>query len=210
VTDLSRRFVDLLRRLGAAGDLHPLADAVLAAWAEPGRRYHGLDHLLDCLAELDGAPADGADRDRVEAALWFHDAIYDPRAGDNEARSADWAARALAELGVPPAVADDVARLVRLTRHTDPATDPSGRLLCDIDLAILGREPAGFDAYDRGIRAEYVWVTEPDFTTARSGVLAGLLARSPLYQTEHFRRRYETAARINLGRALERLGHGRT
>ncbi len=210
MTHLSRRFVDLLRRLHAAGDPQPLADAVLTAWAEPGRRYHGLDHLLDCLAELDGAPADGADRDRVEAALWFHDAIYDPRAGDNEARSADWAGRALAELGIPPEVADDVARLVRLTRHTDQATDPSGRLLCDIDLAILGREPATFDAYDRSIRDEYAWVPEPDFSAARTRVLAGLLARSPLYQTMHFRRRYEAVARANLGRALERLGHGRT
>jgi predicted metal-dependent HD superfamily phosphohydrolase len=146
----------------------------------------------------------------VEAALWFHDAIYDPRAEDNEARSAEWARRALAELGIPPAVADDVARLVRLTRHTDPAPDPSGRLLCDIDLAILGREPERFDAYDRRIRDEYAWVPEPGFRAARTGVLAGLLARSPLYQTEHFRRRYETAARMNLGRALERLGHGRT
>lgn len=210
MTGLSRRFSVLLRRLGAARDPQPLADAVLAAWAEPARRYHNLDHLRDCLAELDRAPADGADRDRVEAALWFHDAIYDPRAGDNEARSAEWARRALAELGVSSAAADDVARLVRLTGHAGPAPDRSGRLLCDIDLAILGREPEAFDTYDRHIREEYAWVPEPEFRAARAGVLAGLLSRAPLYQTEHFRRRYEVAARTNLGRALERLGHGRT
>jgi predicted metal-dependent HD superfamily phosphohydrolase len=208
VTSLSQRFGKLLHRLGAAGDPQPLAHAVLAAWAEPGRRYHDLDHLRDGLAELDSAPADGADRDRVEAALWFHDAIYDPRADDNEARSAEWARRALAELGVPSAVADDVARLVGLTRHTGPTLDPSGRLLCDIDLAILGREPEAFDAYDRRIREEYAWV--PEFRAARIGVLTGLLARAPLYQTEHFRRRYETVARTNLGRVLERLRHGQT
>ena len=210
MTDLSRRFGELLRRLGATGDPQQLADAVLAAWAEPDRLYHDLDHLRDCLAELDGAPADGADRDRVEAALWFHDAIYDPRAGDNEARSAEWARRALAELGVPAAAADDVARLVMLTRHTDPTPDPSGRLLCDIDLAILGREPEAFDVYDRRIREEYAWVSDPDFRATRIGVLTGLLARAPLYQTEHFQRRYETVARTNLARALERLRHGRT
>jgi predicted metal-dependent HD superfamily phosphohydrolase len=208
VTDLSRRFGELLRRLGATADPRPLADAVLAAWAEPDRRYHDLDHLRDCLAELDGAPADGADRDRVEAALWFHDAIYDPRAGDSEARSAEWACRALAELGVRSGVADDIARLVGLTGHTDPAPDPSGRLLCDIDLAILGREPETFDTYDRHIRDEYAWVSESDFRAARAAVLAGLLARTPLYQTEHFRRRYETVARTNLGRTLKTLLRG--
>ena len=208
MTDLSRRFSELLRRLGASRDPQPLADAVLAAWAEPARRYHTLDHLRDCLAELDRSPADGADRDRVEAALWFHDAIYDSRAADNEARSAEWARRALTELGIPPAVGDDVSRLVKLTNHAGPAPDPAGRLLCDIDLAILGREPEAFDTYDRHIREEYAWVPEPDFRVARAGVLAGLLSRSPLYQTDHFRDLYETAARRNLSRALERLGQG--
>jgi predicted metal-dependent HD superfamily phosphohydrolase len=208
--DLSRRFSELLRRLGGTGDPQPLAEAVLAAWAEPARRYHNLDHLRDCLTELDRAPADGADRNRVEAAVWFHDAIYDPRARDNEERSAEWARRALVELGVPSAVVDDVARLVRLTGHAGPTPDPSGRLLCDIDLAILGREPRAFDTYDRHIREEYAWVPEPDFRAERAGVLAGLLSRSPLYQTEHFRGLYETAARKNLSRALQQLGHGLT
>jgi predicted metal-dependent HD superfamily phosphohydrolase len=208
VTVLAQRFSELLRGLGAVEDPQPLAEAVLAGWAEPARRYHNLDHLRDCLTELDRTPADGADRDRVEAALWFHDAIYDPRAVDNETRSAEWARRALIELGVPSAVADDVARLVRLTGHAGPAPDHSGRLLCDIDLAILGRAPEVFDSYDRHIREEYAWVPEPDFRTGRAGVLTGLLSRSPLYQTEHFRHRYETVARTNLARALERLGHG--
>jgi predicted metal-dependent HD superfamily phosphohydrolase len=37
-------------------------------------------------------------------------------------------------------------------------------------------------------------------------LLAGLLHRRPLFQTEEFRRRYETAARANLERALRVLG----
>lgn len=210
VTGLRARLAGLLRRLGAAGDPAPLADAVLAAWAEPARRYHDLDHLRDCLAELDGAPGGGGDRDRVEAALWFHDAVYDPRADDNESRSAEWARRTLAALAIPPAVADEVARLVLLTRHTDPASDPAGRLLCDVDLSILGRAPEVFDAYDRRVHDEYAWVPDAAYRAARSRVLAGLLRRQPLYQTDHFRRRYESAARANLARALAALGRAGT
>lgn len=205
LTPLGERFASLVRRLGASGDAAPAAASLLAAWAEPGRRYHGVTHLCHCLARLDEAPAAEADRDRVEAALWFHDVVYDPRVADNEELSAAKAGRELAALGVPPAAAEDIARLVRLTRHEGPASDPAGRLLCDIDLSILGSSPAEFDAYDRGIRDEYAWVPRDAYREARRQVLDGLLQRRPLYQTDHFRDRYEGPARANLERALAAL-----
>jgi predicted metal-dependent HD superfamily phosphohydrolase len=208
VTELRRRLADLFRRLGAVHDPMPAAGAVLEAWADAARRYHGLDHLRDCLAELDGAPAGGEDRDRVEAALWFHDVVYDTHVGDNEARSAEWARQALTALGIPSPVADDVARLVLLTRHTEPAADPAGRLLCDVDLSILGRAPDAFDAYDRRIRDEYAWVPEAAYRAKRILMLTRLVQRQPLYLTEHFRTRYEATARVNLARALAALGAG--
>jgi predicted metal-dependent HD superfamily phosphohydrolase len=207
--ELRERFVALVRRLGGSDDARAEADALLAAWAEPARAYHGTAHLVDCLARLDelAVAATGAGGvDPIEAALWYHDAVYDPRADDNEERSAAWAERALAGLGIAPEVAAEVARLVRLTRHAEPATDEAGRLVCDIDLSVLGRPPAEFDAYDAAIRAEYAWVPEGTFREGRRRVLRALLARDPLYGTEHFRRRYEAPARANLRRALTRLG----
>lgn len=206
VTDLRERFASLLVRLGATRDPAAEADAVLAAWAEPARHYHDLDHLRHGLAQLDEAPAPDGVRDLVEAALWYHDVVYDPRAADNEERSAARATRTLGELGVRPAVVEEVARLVLLTRHDAPASEPAGRLLCDVDLSILGATPDEFDAYDRAIRAEYAWVPEDAYRHARREVLDALLRRNPLYQTEHFRRRYEAAARANLERARARLG----
>jgi predicted metal-dependent HD superfamily phosphohydrolase len=202
VTGLQERFASLVRRLGATGDPAPEADAVLAAWAEPARRYHDLGHLRHGLARLDEVPAPDAERDLVEAALWYHDVVYDPRALDNEERSAAWATRALGALGVPQAVVDEVARLVLLTRHDKPASDPAGQLLCDVDLSILGAAPHEFDAYDRAIQEEYVWVPEQAYRAARREVLGAFLQRPSLYQTDYFRRRYEAAARANLERAI--------
>ena len=204
LTPLRERFIALVGRLGGRGDASSAAESVLAAWGEASRRYHDIDHLRDGLARLDETATARPERDRVEAALWFHDVVYDPRAADNEERSAAWARRTLGDLAVPRPVVEDVARLVLLTRRHD-AADPAGRLLCDIDLSILGRSHDEFDAYDRRIREEYAWVPDEAYREARRAVLEGLLQRRPLFQTDDFRNRYEAAARENLERALTAL-----
>jgi predicted metal-dependent HD superfamily phosphohydrolase len=74
--------------------------------------------------------------------------------------------------------------------------------MCDIDLSILGYPVEAFDAYERDIRAEYAWVPEEAFRHGRRRILEGLLRRDPLFQTETFRRRFESSARANLRRVL--------
>lgn len=205
---LRERFRDLWSRIGAAEDGGRVCDEVLQAYQEPHRHYHGVEHLRDCLKQLGTAPATGEAHDLAETALWFHDAVYLPHATDNEARSAVWAARALARAGATEARAGEVARLVRLTDHTRPAEDPVGALVCDVDLSILGRPPPEFAEYERRIRAEHDQVPETLYRLGRATVLAGLLAREPLYRSDHFRARYEAAARRNLKRSIESLGAG--
>lgn len=205
---LRERFGRLWRRMGAADAGDWAADELIRTYREPHRRYHGLDHLRDCLAELDAAPAPGADRELAEAALWFHDAVYVPGAADNEARSAELAAGALRRAGVAPARANEVARLVRLTDHASPAADPVAALVCDVDLSILGREPPDFAEYERRIREEYRAVPEAFYRTGRSAVLSRLLARDSIYRSPYFQSRYESAARRNLSRSLRSLEGG--
>ena len=206
MTALRERFTTLLSRLGATRDGTALGDALYAAWSAPGRAYHDLRHLEDCLTLLDAAEADPATRDLIEAALWFHDAVYDPRASDNEELSAAWAAEALPAAGVSVETAGKVARLVRLTAGHGPVPDLPGQLMCDIDLSILGRPVELFDSYDRRVRAEYAWVPEMAYRAGRARVLEDLLRRDPLFQTPAFRRRFEPQARVNLRRALAALG----
>jgi predicted metal-dependent HD superfamily phosphohydrolase len=199
------RFVALARRLGATADSSLVASELLTRWAEPVRTYHSLRHLDDCLQQLDAAPTDGADSDLAEAALWYHDAVYDPRRGDNEVRSADLAREQLTTLGVVPDRVARVASLVLLTRHHERPEDAAGRLVCDIDLSILGRPAEEFERYDREIRAEYRWVPEAHYRHERAAVLRGFLGRNPLYLTPYFRDRYEQPARTNLLGAIARL-----
>jgi predicted metal-dependent HD superfamily phosphohydrolase len=143
--------------------------------------------------------------DEIEAALWFHDAVYRPGSSANEDESASLASETLSSGGVRLEVASRVADLVLATRHLSAPTDPDARLLCDIDLSILGREPSRFAQFEEQIRREYEQVPEPLYAKARAQVLAAFLARPAIYQTELFRNRYEAAARANLSGVITKL-----
>jgi predicted metal-dependent HD superfamily phosphohydrolase len=200
-----QRWLRLWSRLGAQGSGAPIFARLTAAYAEPGRAYHTAEHIRDCLAELDFSRDLAQHPDEVEAALWFHDAVYRPEASDNEDQSAELARTALSTSAVPREVADRTAALVLATSHAGVPSSPDEQLICDIDLSILGREPAIFDAFERQIRGEYAWVPEPIYRRERSAVLSGFLRRRSIYQTNQFRHRYEALARANLQRLLDQL-----
>ncbi|MGI9041511.1 MAG: HD domain-containing protein [Gemmatimonadales bacterium] len=199
-----RRFLQLWSRLGATRQSPETFAQLSAAYGEPHRAYHTAEHIRDCLQQLDAAPSHDRERDLVETAIWFHDLVYHPGAPDNEARSAAAAGRMLADAGVSSEFVAEVGRLILLTRHLDPPADSRGRLLCDVDLSILGRAPAQFAEFERRIRAEYARVPEPEYRAGRAQVLQRFLDRRPLYVTSYFRDRYEAPARLNLQDALRR------
>lgn len=176
---------------------------LVAAYATPPRAYHNLDHIAHCLAEFATVRYLATAPNAVEAALWFHDAVYDPQRHDNEAASAEFATQELA--AVDASLLTTVQRLIRATTHAQAPTDTDEALMLDVDLAILGQPAAQFDAYERGIREEYAWVPDALFREKRAEILRGFLARPSLYHTPALHTRYEAAARTNLQRSLQRL-----
>lgn len=192
--------------LGASGDGLVLMQRLVSADGEPQRKYHTVQHLSECLSlmeknlDLAEKPAE------VEVALWFHDAIYDIKASDNEARSADWAEAELRLAGVAPESIDRVKAHILATRHSALPQGQDQMLLVDIDLAILSASRVRFDEYEVQVRAEYSWVPGFLFRTKRRDVLAGFLARQPIYNTPTLRDAFESQARENLTYSLHQLG----
>jgi predicted metal-dependent HD superfamily phosphohydrolase len=199
------RWIRLWTRLGASGNAAPVFDQLASAYAEPTRAYHTAGHIDDCLGELDRHRGLAQSPDLVEAAIWFHDAVYVPGATDNEARSADLARTALALAGVSSPATEGVKQLVLATRHAMIPREPDAQLLCDIDLSILGRSPAEFDTYEQQIRQEYAWVPEALYRRTRARILAEFLGRRSIYQTPAFSALYESRARENLARSVSSL-----
>ncbi|HET7604074.1 MAG TPA: hypothetical protein VFK36_13710 [Gemmatimonadales bacterium] len=203
---LGNSFAAAWREAGADGDgTAQLAD-LTARYTEPHRYYHTLHHIAMVLDRLHAHQ--GALEHPAEAMLtaWYHDAVYDPAASDNEVRSAELATEQLLAAHAPVETAARVREMILDTRHAEPATSPDGAYVADADLAILAAPAIAFDAYDAAIRAEYAFVPEPAYRAARADVLQAFLDRPFIYQTAVFRKRCEIAARENLGRAVMRLG----
>ena len=194
----------LWRSLGARSDPAPAHGEIHRAYSEPHRHYHTLEHIAHALGRFDGIRGRVRDADAAELALWIHDFVYDPRAKDNEERSAAYARRLLAEGGIVPEVGEQVTDLIMATRHVSPPEAPDARYVVDADLSILGGTAAEFDRYERQVRQEYAFVSEPDWRTGRARILRVFLDRPKLFLTPEFAS-LEGRARANLERSIEGL-----
>ena len=202
---LTRSWRRAWRGIGAAGTGLELRASLQAAYEEPARRYHTLQHLRECLTEFERHRPLAEHAAEVELALWFHDAVYEIGRADNEAQSAEWARRALHAAGVAQDPVGRIVALVLATRHAEAPRGTDAQLLVDIDLAILGASPARFDEYEAQIRAEYAHVPDAEFRPRRRALLAALLARDRLYSTAPLRAELEGRARTNLRRSIQAL-----
>jgi predicted metal-dependent HD superfamily phosphohydrolase len=176
------------------------------AYAGADRGYHDLLHLAEVLTHADELmAADDPAREPVLLAAWFHDAVYDGR-DDDEERSARLAEETLAGATLAPGTADEVARLVRLTRTHRPAEDDhAGQVLCDADLAILAAGTDRYADYVAGVRSEHAQVSDADFAVGRAAVLRDLLDKPTLFHTPAGRARWEERARTNAEREVRGL-----
>lgn len=215
---MQQRWRDLWQRLGATDSLTITGffSVIEDAYAGKQRFYHNTDHLQDVLAKLDLAKtllektgefaAMSPDEkthmfDTIELALWYHDAVYDPRAKDNEAKSRDMLLMHANILGIDMDLAKSAAHLVDMTASHRSARTLVECILVDCDLAILGADARTFAKYDRDIRQEYAFVPEDIYTVKRREVLMGFLDQDEIFKTRAFRSAFEAAARKNLTEA---------
>ena len=190
-----------------------LLDRLHARYAEPQRHYHTWAHIEALL----GRYLRWEDRFHrpvpVLWALYWHDAVYDPQAKDNEEQSAQLLEREAAS-HLPT---EDIAFAAAIIRATATHTVPEGlsdedaadlALFLDMDLSILGAPPPVYDRYEQDIRAEYDFVPEARFRAGRCAILNDFLGRDRIYFTGLAAKTWEVPARENLSRAVDSLGGG--
>ena len=183
---------------------------LIAIYSGGDRHYHDLHHIKTLLALADEHAREISDGEAIEAAIWFHDAVYDTRKHDNEEESAKLAIQLLAGAAAPGRI-ELIAAMVRASANhrvpgwlETPAANDCAMFL-DMDLAILGSPAVEYAAYERAVRQEYAWVSETEWIAGRSHVLRSFLARPFIYASPQFRASREAAARSNLMQSLALL-----
>jgi predicted metal-dependent HD superfamily phosphohydrolase len=201
-----RRWNELWSSLGAKAPQGSFNELV-GLYSEPHRLYHNTSHILAALKHFDALKGLAERPDLVEFSLWLHDVVYDPRATDNEAKSADLAESYLLAAGLGKWVSE-VRRLIIATAHTAACEADDAGLVVDIDLSVLALDSAGYAAYTRSIRQEYQWVPEEAFRAGRTKVLQSFLAMPKLYSHSATVTAWEHKARSNISAELTSIERG--
>ncbi|HVL74894.1 MAG TPA: hypothetical protein VM406_02660, partial [Noviherbaspirillum sp.] len=194
---LRERWLDLVTPYTSDSfGVHATWHALYACYSDPRRSYHNLEHVAALLRLADQERAQICEPEVVEFAIWFHDAIYDTHARDNEQKSAAWAREALEAISVDPRYVDAVEACILATQNhaLGAAAIADLPLFLDLDLAILGAEDADYDDYSRRVREEYAWVPQAQYREGRLAVLRRFAERDRLFLTPSMIARFEARA----------------
>lgn len=189
---------------------------IITAYSEPHRAYHTLQHLSECLSQLDWMLhnetiiSSALNPAQLEFALWYHDIIYQTHRSNNELKSAQSAANFLGQQQADKEVAKQIYSLIIATCHNQETIDEAPidnnqYLIIDIDLAILGANAKQFDEYEQQIRNEYQRVPLTLYKLKRKQVLKSFLKKPRIYHSPLFYEAYESQARKNMLHAIKSL-----
>ncbi len=190
-----------------------LLDALKARYGEPQRHYHTWAHIESLLANFRRWESHFHRPEPVLWALYWHDAIYDPRASDNEEQSA----RLLEQEAAGHLAPEDIAFAAQIIRATAGHRVPEGltgpdaddlSLFLDLDLSSFAALESDFAQKQHDIRAEYDFVPDERFRIARKAILKDFLGRETLYLTDLAHAEWDQQARANLARAISGLESG--
>ncbi len=176
-------------------------------YRERQRHYHTIDHIGFCLGKLDRVKDDLDDAKAVEMAIWFHDAIYNPYAHDNEQRSREYFEELCSDC-----LEADFVRLVGIlimtTEHQHSAEDIDQKYICDIDLASFAKPWDRFLMDCEDLRCEQSNTPDAVFYHSKLKFLSSLLDRNRIFLTEPFYQSCEIRARDNIRRFVDIIQAG--
>jgi len=219
---MKKRWQETCRFAGVPSYLLPYADHVYdsliaSQYSEPHRRYHTLEHIKHCFAELLGCRTSSTSfgsynnqklLPAVEMAIWFHDIHYNINEPKQELASSKVCIDRCIRMEIS-AVGHEAETMIKMSDHVpywdSAAINEAEKVFLDIDLSILGQDSYDYSIYEAQIRAEYKRVPDEIFYSKRKEILRGFLERPSIYYTDFFKNKYEEQAQFNLIRTVAKI-----
>lgn len=185
------------------GERHdPSGEAVarlLNAYRGPGRYYHTIEHAIEVARTARQLSLELSDThaDDVSLAAWCHDACYVRGATANEARSATFGETLALDLGFGHDRARAVHGMITASSHTITPASRLEAIVCDADLAVLGKPWQAYCDDVENIRVELGIERGEAWRRKRLAMLAFFDRKRPLYHLDEARRRWYHHAVVN-------------
>ena len=169
------------------------------------RHYHNLSHVEYMVEKAEQFKNQIEDYNTLLFSIFYHDIIYKVTRKDNELKSALLAQNRMTELGVPVEKIKKCFQQIVATQHHETADDNGTQYLLDIDMAILGEDPAIYKNYTQKVRKEYGIYPDLIYKPGRKKVLQNFLKQERIFQTKEFYERCEKQARENIKNEIMEL-----
>lgn len=168
-------------------------------YTDPNRHYHNLVHLFNLLNLLDKYRAKVEQPLLFELAIWYHDAIYNAKAKDNELQSAVLAQKLFVKYLDTASLSYVNALIMSTEGHFPRLEHQDTYLFLDFDLSILAADISVYNLYSVAIWEEYK-IAYPKllYKMGRKKVLKNFLARKKIYFSAIFFEKQEAKARQNI------------
>src|SRR5262245_15033616 len=186
--------------------IESLFNSIVEYYSAKDRAYHNLSHIQALLILGETLLDKIKNPEAVYFAIWFHDVIYDTKRSDNEEKSAEFAVKALAGIGVQEQTIVEAREMILATKdHRCAYLSLDMKAFLDRDTSILGAPEEIYREYSMAIRKEYSWVPDILYRKGRMKVLNDFLEREHIYHTEEIRAEYELQARNNIAVEIKAL-----
>ncbi len=179
---------------------------LIKAYNEPQRVYHTLKHIDGCFAMFEKVKHLVENPDALALAIWFHDAIYELNADNNEQRSADWfmvEANGLFDEELHKLVYAHIMATLHCGKRIQ---NHDSQLMVDIDLSSFGMPWPDFLRESENVRNERSDISDEEFYAKQCGFQKELLERPRFFQSNYFFEYYEKQARQNLTDYFTHIG----
>jgi len=199
---IQEEFIDSVKHYADQAQSALLWQEVEYAYSASSRHYHTLAHLENLLVQLKSFQSQFKNWDTIVFAIAYHDVVYKVLKSNNEAKSADFAAKRLQAIAFPPEEIEICKKFILATRKHEPG-DEEVNLFTDADLSVLGAEPEVYKLYATQVRKEYKLYPDLVYNPGRKKVLQHFLSMPRIFKSDFFYEKYEAAARRNLAWELE-------